>query len=59
MSESSYQKVSRQMVEEYDTALALAARIAQMEGLEPRTEPWAERMSDVYQEERDRLHPAV
>ena len=40
----------------YDVALALACRIAEMEGLEPRTEEWADRMNEIYEQELQRLH---
>jgi hypothetical protein len=59
MKESSYQKVSRQMIEEYDTAGALACRVAELEGFDVRSKEGSLRAVDVYWEERDRLHPAV
>ncbi|MBN2404494.1 MAG: hypothetical protein JXE06_02835 [Coriobacteriia bacterium] len=45
------------MIEEYDTALALACRIAELEGLEPETEAFGMRAAELYDAERDRLHP--
>lgn len=57
--ESSYKKLGRLMIEEYDTAVALSCRIAELEGLVPLTHEWAMRAVEVYEQERDRLHPRV
>lgn len=45
-------QIAHERVVEYDIACLLAGRVAELEGLEPRTVEWADRLSEVYHEAR-------